>query len=270
MSIRNISLGRTKLLMATTLTLLMSVAQSDQTRGPGHDLESNYLPDQGFDLGYSREFIDIDESGLHGYSNASVAVSSADEFGEISLIEMNNGDKNRMHFNFRSYVTNELLSATLVTSADSHSLTFDLPSGQIVLENDTLSVITPTGFSQVALSGDRITDLGDGQFPVMLNDVFRGSDMLGFNLSMAETFAESNVSSLALWDTPPGKGSDQNTEGGWACGGALLALAAANAALAAAIAATYATVGLAAAAIAGAVSVVGAAIAMVDMYCMQM
>lgn len=270
MSIRNISLARTKLLMATTLTLLISVAQSDQGRFSGNYAEGDYLPDTGYDLGYSRELLDIDESDIPGNSNASVALSNADEFGEISLVEMQTGDSNRMHFNFRSYVTDELITATLVTTEGSHTLTFDLPAGQILLEEDTISIITPTGFSQAALSANQVPDLGDGSFSAMLNDVFRGSDMLGFNMSMAETFAEGDLSSLAILDGQLGKGSDQKAEGVWACAGALTVLAAANAALAAVIAATYATGGAAAIAIAGAVSAVGAAMTMVDMYCLQM
>ena len=270
MYMRNVSLSRTKLVIATALTLLFSVAQSDETRLPPSGLAGFDLPDSGFDLGYSNGLIDIGGPGFTAGSNATVAISNTDGFGELSLVEMNTDDSNRMHFNFRSNLTNELQSATLVTSGNAYSLTFNLPSGQILLENDKVSVITPTAFSQMSLSGSQAFDLGDGHFSATLNNAYRGSDMLGFNMSLAESLAETDLLSLSLPDRAHGKEGYTHTDGAWACAGALTALAAANAGLAAAIAATYATVGLAAAAISAAVSLVGGAIVMVDQYCMQM
>lgn len=270
MTNRNISLGKTRLLIATTLTLLLSVAQSDQSRHATHDLARNGLPDQGFDLAYSRGFTDMRESGLAGNSNTSLAVSNADGFGELSLVEMHSDDSRRMHFNFRSNITEENLSATLVSNGPDYSLTFDLPSGQVLLENDTVSIITPNDFSQLSLSEQNISGLGSGRFSAALNKVFRGSDLAGFSMSMAESFAENDLLSLVFAEQELSKSSDQHTDGMWACGGALTMLAAANAALAAAIAATYFTVGAAAAAIAGAVAAIGAAMTLVDQYCMQM
>ena len=270
MNIRNTRMGRIRLVVATALTLVFSVAQSAETGRSFYGLDGIRSVDSGFNQEYSRGFTDIDELGFLGDSNARVVLSRADELGEMSVIEMHTNDSTRTHFNFRPNATDEVLSATLVISGADYTLTYDLPAGQILLENDRISVITASDFSQAILTGGQISDLDNGHFASLLNDVLQDSDLSGFNLSMAESLAESDLLSLSLIQEQSVKGDEQYAEGGWGCGGALLALAAANAALAAAIAATYATAGVAAAAIAAAVSMVGIAMVAVDQYCMQM
>lgn len=270
MNIRNMKSGRIKVIVATTLTLLLSVAQSAGASGSLYGMDSWRLIDSSFDQEPSSRLNDIDEQGYLDGSNARLVLSRADEFGEISVIEMHRNGSTRTHFNFKSSVADEVLSATLVVSGETYSLTFDLPSGQILVENDMVSIITASDFSQVILAESAMPNSANEYFTLMLHEVLQGSDMLGFNMFMAESLAESNLLSLTPPQEPYAKGGKQYAEGGWGCGGALIALAAANAALAAAIAVTYATAGMAAVAIAAAVSAVGAAITAVDMYCLQM
>jgi hypothetical protein len=226
-------------------------------------------------------------------------MSKTDEFDEVSVIEMRSRESTRMHFNYKSSLSDSVLSATLqiigqlkveqepefqsgfhefVDSEESlddtkkdvdYSLNFNLRSGQIVLENGTISIITPNGFSQLN-AADRYTDkLKNLHFLLMLKNTLSGSDLPQFNLAMEETVSESLLLPDARSQEPRYKGTRAHVEGGWACAGALVMLAAANAALAAAVAATYATAGLAAGTIAGAVSAMGGAIVAVDMACMQ-
>ncbi len=263
-------LGRIKVIVATALTLFLSVAQSSETRDFHFNADSTRPVYTGFEQAFSSSFIAMDELGFLESSTAGVAFSRADEFGELGVIEMPANESTRMHFNFKSFATDELLSATLVTGGGTYALTFNLPSGQFVLENDAASIITTTDYSRLSLSENEISDIGNEHFISMLSGVLGGSDILGFSLSMAESLAENDLQTLVFPGEQYAKGDGPYTEGGWACAGAMTALAAANVALAAAIAATYITVGAAAAAIAAAVTAVGLAMAAVDMYCLQM
>ncbi len=301
MSSKNTKLGRVRLVIATTLTLLLSVAQSSETRvahqgiGRINPVTLDFGVD--FERALPRRFRDLDEPGFSDESNAGVILSRTDKFGEMTVTEIRSNESTRTHFNFKSYATEEMLSATLVVknkqwvkgenrspfldctnpreSGDNstglvYSLSFNLPFGQILLENDVLSIMTASDFSRMNLSGNALQGSVDEHFAVLLNEVLRGSDMSGFNLSIAESLAESDWLPRQFLGKQNGKGDQPHIEGAWGCAGALIALAAANGALAAALGGTYATFGMLSATIAGAISAVGAAMVAVDMYCLQM
>lgn len=276
MKIRNRQSGKIKLTVATTFTLLLSVAQPE----PVEAMASLYGMDNArltkHEFAQARSFSATGEPGLLVGSNARVLLSGTDAYGEMSVIEMQRNASTRMHFNFQSNLTDAGFSATLVTNGmpqiaggANYSLTFDLPAGQILLENDLISIITATDFAQFIPSQLSASELVNTHFARLLNAALQGSDMAGFSLSMAESLAESELLQYQFLGNQHAKGDDQYTEGGWSCAGALIALAAANALLAAAIAATYATAGAAVVTISGAVSAIGAAIVAVDQYCLQ-
>ncbi len=300
MSAKNMKLRKLKLVIATTLTLLLSVAQSSETRVSqrGMDRIASATGDFGvdFERGLPSRFRDLDESSFPDDSNAGVILSRTDRFGEMSVTEIRTSESTRTQFNFKSNATEELHSATLLvknkhrvkgenrstfldrtytedpgehSTGPVYSLSFNLPSGQILLENDTLSIMTASDFSRTNLSENAIRGSVDGHFALLLNDVIRDSDMSGFSLSMAESLAESDMFPPPFLGTHNYKGENPQIEGAWGCAGALIVLAAANGALAAAIGGTYATLGILAATIAGAVSAVGVAMVAVDMYCLQ-
>jgi len=266
----NMKFGKVRMIAATTLTLLLSIAQPAGAGTALYGFAGMNPIDSGIDQGFSTGLVDMDEAGFLGGSNARLVASAAYEPGEISVIEMVSAESIRTHFNFKSKATDQMVSATLVENGTNYALTYNLPAGQILLENDTISVITATGFSQVNMPEALEAGFENQDFVLLLNDALRGSDLAGFNLTMLESIAEDKLQSLAFIPEQYSKGRASYTEGGWACAGALTALAAANAALAAAIAATYMTIGAAAAAIAAAVTAIGLAMTLVDQYCLQM
>ncbi len=269
MNIRNRQSGKVQLVVATALTLVLSVIQpAEASVSMVYGSNLSFI-DGRLDPGPVTRFTNADESAFEEYSDIDVALTRDFELGEMSIIEMPASETRRTHFNFRSYATDELLAATLVTSGETYSLTLDLPAGQVVLENDAISVLTASDFARVDLSGSEISEMGNGHFVAMLNTALEGADLSGFNLSLAESLAEGDLLALDAIVEQASKSGQPYADGGWGCAGALLALAAANAALAAAIAATYVTVGAAAGAIAAAVTAIGIAIVAVDQYCMQ-
>jgi hypothetical protein len=300
MHVTNLTLSKAKIVLATTLTLLCSVAQSDQHGLKAYEMDDFQAAERGYDQTPPIGFVAIDEDGYVADSNTRLMMSKIDDFDELNIIEMRSRQSTRMHFNYKSSLSDSALSATLqilgklkieqepdfqsefldvvdseesqdnATSDTDYSLSFNLPSGQIVLENGTISILNSSGFSQLN-AADRHTDkLENLHFLMMLRNTMSGTDLPQFNLAMEEAISENTLLPGASSREPRYKGPESNIQGGWACAGALIALAAANAALAASIAATYATLGLAAATIAGAVSAVGGAIIAVDMACMEM
>ena len=277
MSIKNLNIGKVQITVATALTLFFSVAQSD----PG-----------------SASRYGADERQADAVPHARLALSTTGEQGDLSVIEMQSADSTRLHFNiFDGDETGNALSATLrikgrlnieeeelagtaytgteenvnsTYNARDYSLSFNSPGGQVVLENNVVSFLNASGFSQIDLSDSGLNDRVTDHFSPILGKAMLGAGLSRFSFALEESLADSFLGFEDLPNGQPNKGDRSHTNGGWACAGALIGLAAANAGLAAAIAATYATLGAMAAAIAAAVSLVGAAMGFVDMYCMQM
>lgn len=299
MSMRNLQLGKIRIAVATTLTLLFSVAQSD----PGNGINGFNDGLRPFERGVSQAYLDgflrVNENGFIGGSNARVAladVGNLGDFGDLSVIEMRSGDSTSMHFNYRSELTGELLSATLrmnrktdvAESVDSspsdvvnenplggfsaadYSLSFDLPQGQIVFENGKISILDAEGFAQADLSQLGINNLGNDHFISSLGKVLTDSGMDEFSFAMDDSLQLNTWSELDDMALDYGKGDQSQIQGGWACTGALLALAGANAALAVAVGLTYATLGAMAASVAAAVSAITSAVILVDVHCNSM
>lgn len=267
MSGRNINMRKIRLLMVTTLCLFVSVAQSDETQIHGNDFARNGVPDRGFDLDFPTGLAGITETVPDEDPSVSLAVAKANGLGEMSIVQLHTGDSTRLHFNFRSGLTNEVISATLLSNG---ALSYDLPSGQILLENDIISIITPTEFAQLSLSDGQTQDLINSHFATLLNDLLHESDTQGFNLSLAESFAEQDLLSLLLIEKAEFKGSDAHTESMSMCGAALRALQKANDSLASAITGSYSSKTARLIAISIAIVEVGFAAHMVAMYCTAM
>ena len=299
MSVKNLKTGKVQIIAATALTLFFSVAQSDPGSASRYGANNLHPINQETEWEFGDDFIGADEREADAVPRARLALSTTGEQGDVSVIEMRSADSTRLHFNiFDGNETGNALSATLrikgrlnviegeetvgtiytetdetvdsTYNATDYSLSFNSPSGQVVLENNVVSFLNASGFSQIDLSDRGVNDRMTEHFLPELGKVMFGVGLSRFSFVLEESLAGSYLGFEKSLDGQPNKGDMSHTNGGWACAGALISLVAANAALAAAIAATYATLGAMSAGIAAAVSLVGAAIAFVDMNCMQM
>ena len=148
------------------------------------------------------------------HENNNVLFSKTDENSEIKFIDTKSVNEMSTHIVFKSKVSGEIISATMRTSnkrkiggfmldrknskefdisnenlgAINSSIVINLPKGQIVMENNTMSVMTANKFAKISFFEgiDTVNKVDYKQFQVLFEEVTYDSDYLEFTNALNE------------------------------------------------------------------------------------
>lgn len=124
----------------------------------------------------------------------------------VNIVESKSLDLNTMHIVFKSKLSNETISAVITTvkSSDKKPIfstitTFNLPKGQIVVDSDSMKLITANEVVEISLEDLSKNDFSEmDRFQRVYKDLVYESDFLEFNLILSEFNSEEKSMACAM------------------------------------------------------------------------
>jgi hypothetical protein len=120
--------------------------------------------------------------------SSSLLFSKETQLGKMQVIQMNSGDLRRSHIMFKSTATNELISATITMNPDSKtkdfSMVMNFPTGQLIIDNQHVSVLTENNYAQTNLSDYQNGLTMDKHFVSLINNVVNDFSVADFIITV--------------------------------------------------------------------------------------